>query len=136
MGNNMNDMGNNTGNQKKDKLIASCVGRFQDDCRRIEQQQDAIKKEQRLYQEVKEQMYLDGKRVYTQLNEFALKENDGYAKQRLISNQNQIADNQAQIDKRVSEYQEALQQEERKVSHEHAERERLYKKELQELMDQ
>jgi len=114
------------------KKQEACVRRYHEDCGRIEQQQDDIKRQRLLFQRIGEQICFDNKRIVDQLDEYVPPFSSMYAPT-LIERQNQIRFNQAQISEHFSQQLENLAREEQKLADKRQQRERAFKEEIRML---
>jgi len=110
----------------------ACVRRYHEDCCRIEQQQDDVKRKRLLFERIEDQISFDTRRVSDQLDDYVNPFSPMYIPS-MIDMQSRIRFNQTQVEEYLTQQLESLARDERKLLDEYRQRERAYKNELRSL---
>lgn len=121
----------NTSNNVRCKEEA-CINSYLEDCARIEQHQDDVKKQQSLLREIDERILADARQAQEELEDYA-NTRDVHLYQAMTTAQNQIYSSQTQAQQFIAQNQDDLALESRKLASEREERDKQYKKELSDL---
>ncbi len=115
--------------RRKEEL---CLHRYQKDCQRIEDEQDDVKRQRRLLQELSEQVFEDTSRAHKILTSYSHIQNRELAV-KVCMYQNQIVFTSSDTLRYLEQGQEELARRERTLHSEREDRDRAFREELRRI---
>ena len=119
-------------NSDIDRQIEACVERNLLERKRIEQQQDRMKKERGLLNQIEDEVDMDTRRVHNILENYLYK-NDPSLHNIVIAGQNEISYSQSQMQLAIDQSYQDLAVRERKLASQLEEQQREYREELRNI---